>query len=65
MEPFLPDGYTLIQESETRFGTDCQVIERFLKSKNKAAIHFGTRTVCAAATAYTGLRKTSNVDGTM
>ena len=33
----LPDGYNLIQESGTRFGTHYQVVERFLKSANKVA----------------------------
>ena len=48
----LPDGYTVIQESETRFGTHYEVVERFLKSAKIVAIHLGTRTECATGAAF-------------
>ena len=60
-----PDGYKLIQESETRFGTFYLLAERFLKSahfvSNMSASHLGS----SARFFYISLKKTSNIDGTI
>ena len=61
----LPNGCRLIQESETRFGTHYQVAERFLKAACHISELVETRLSGSARTAYSSLKKTSNIDGTI
>ena len=60
---YLPHGYKLQQESETRFGTHQQVAERFLKSAPRLSAILETFRGSSARKAYNSLKKSSNVDG--
>ncbi len=59
----LPDGYKLIPESETRFGTFYVVAERFLKSAHFASNMLDSHLRSSARSSYVSLKKTSNIDG--
>ena len=62
---FLPEGFRLFQESETRFGTHYQVAERFLKAAPKIYSPLDSHLGPSARASYSSLKKISNIDGTI
>ncbi len=61
----LPDGSKLIQESGPRFGTYYQVAEGFLKVAKFIDKIIESQLSATTQTAYTSLKKTSSIDGTI
>ena len=54
----LPEGYKLILEVETRFGTTFQVVQRFLKSSSHVEEIFSSKDSIPAKNAFDSLGKT-------
>ncbi|KAI0563666.1 zinc finger BED domain containing protein [Gracilaria domingensis] len=59
----LPDGYALIQEVETRFGTTFAVVERFLKSSKHVASIIASKDSESAKTAFDSLLTETKPNG--
>jgi len=59
----LPDGFALIQEVETRFGTTFSVVERFLKSARKVIAIIERKESLAAKDALQSLQMETNRNG--
>ena len=61
----LPNSCRLIQESETRFGTHYQFAQAFLKAACHISELVETRLSGSERTAYSSLKKKSNIGGTI
>ena len=59
----LPNGYPLVQESGTRFGTHYQVPKIFLQAACHVSELVETRLNGSARTEYRSLKKTWKIDG--
>jgi len=60
---WLPNGYHLIQEVETRFGTHLQVAERFLKSADKVYSLLVTHKKRSVLETFTSIYTETGMDG--
>ena len=60
---YLPDGHTLVQDVETRFGTHFRVAQRFLKSSKHIQMILESKNRPHASAAFQSMKKKTDADG--